>query len=201
MPKTAPSAPSASAAAETATVADSAGREHRQVSDRVAHFGYERERGHDAADVAAGLEALRDDRVGAGAFRRDGFQSRPALPDDFQAEGLARRNVLGGIAPEQRHRGNWQPGECLENSGAKKRNQQIYDDWLRGDFAGGGDFSGDRVGRESCQRNRAESACFRDRGGEIRERDAAHPGAYDWILDTEQIAEFRLQHRFRAWPP
>ena len=179
---------------QTATVTDSSGREHRQIANRVAHFRHQRERGHDAANVAAGLEALRDNRVGAGAFRRSRFQSRPALPDDFQAELLAGRDVLGRIAPEQRHRGNWLLRECLENSRLKKRNQLIYDDWLRGDSPRGRDFSADRIGRETRQRNCAEAARLRHGGRKIRERDSAHPGAYDRILDTEQLAEFCLQH-------
>src|SRR5208283_4645960 len=141
-------------------------------------------------------EALRDNRVGAGAFSRGRFQSRPALPDDFQAELLAGRDVLGRIAPEQRHRRNRLLRQRLESSWLKKRNQLINDDRLRGEPPRSRDLGADLIRRKARQRKRAEAARLRHGGRKIRERDSAHPGAYDRILDAEQLAEFRLQH----WP-
>src|SRR5579885_1559608 len=65
-----------------AAIDDTARGKHRQVADRIANFGNQRERRDGSAHVSSRLESLRDNRVGAGALRRQRLFSRAALPDD-----------------------------------------------------------------------------------------------------------------------
>src|SRR5258708_3880231 len=179
---------------ETAAVGDSTRRQHRQIANRVAHFWNQRERSHDSAHVTTRLESLRDNRIGAGAFGCERFVSGATLPDDLQPERFAGGNVLSRIAPEKRHRGYRLARERLEDTGAKKRNQKIHDDWLLRNLSRRGNLIVDSLRREPSQSNRAEAARFRYGSSEIRERNSAHPGAHDWIFDFEQLAEARLEH-------
>src|SRR5260370_21848560 len=174
---------------------DTARRQHRQVANRVPYFWNQRERGHAATHMAAGLESLRDYRIGAGAFGRERFVSGAALPDDLQPEQFAGGNVLGRIAPEKRHRGYRLARERLEDTGAKKRDQEIHDDWLLRNLSRRGNLIVDSLRREPNQSNRAEAARFRHGSSENRERNSAHPGAHDWIFDSEQLAEARRKHK------
>ena len=49
-------------------------------------------------------------------------------------------------------------------------------------------------GPNAASTDRPEPSGLGNGGGQFGERHRAHPGANDWIVETKQITDWRLQH-------
>ena len=179
-------------------VRQAARREHRQVADRVAHLRHQHQRRDQSTHVPPGLDALRDDHVGAGALGVGRLFCGAALPDDFLARVLETRNVLGRRAPKERHRVDRSRRDGLREARPEKRNQLIAGERLFGQPTRGSKLVMNSLGSEADQTHRAHPTGLGDRAGQLGHRDRAHPGQHDRQFDTEQLAEPGFPHVARA---
>ena len=195
MPKTAPSAPSASAAASPRPSAKPPGGDQWQVADRVAHRGNQRERGRLTAHVAAGLEALRHHGVASRFLRPARFVGRAALPDDLDTRAMRepdRVRVLARVTPEKGQHLDRRPHDGFDDSGPQERDDQIGRERFRGATPRRGELVLQVFGVEGREPHSTKPTRLGNGGGQLRQRDTAHPGRENRQLDTEEFTDSGL---------
>jgi len=160
---------------------DPPGEEHREVAGKRGPGPLEQlDRGQLAANVAPGLDALRDHRVRASPLRRHRLPDRAALVDP-----QARRPSRG--TPPERHHGIGL-ARRPPVAGTGEREQQVDGDRLRGEPARGADLRPQRGRVEDP--DRAEAAGLGDGCGElVRRRAATHPGLDDRQPDPDPLEQ------------
>src|ERR1035437_5553503 len=111
---------------EPTAVGESSRRQQRQIgADRITRGRDQGKRSSGSAHMAARLESLHHDHVGAGVFGGNRLCNRAALPAHFHSRLLHLRNMLGGVAPKERDRLDGFLQQGLDHARRKERNQQV----------------------------------------------------------------------------
>jgi hypothetical protein len=195
VPKTAPSAPSARAAARPRPSAKppAATIGKLPIASRTSGISATEV---DAAHVSSGLEALRHDRIDARVLRRACFVGRAALPHNLDAGFLSEANridMIAGIAPEKRQHLDRGLNDCLNDAGADKRDEQVGRERLGGLTARRRHLIEDAFWAKGYESDGAEAARLGDGCRQISERDCAHTGCDDRIFDIKEVADLGFQ--------
>ena len=154
-------------------------------------------RGRDRPDMAAGLAALDDDRVGPGAHELAG-DPRAGAKQMTRAPPSRRRWIaaLAGMPPASTTCPTRRARQTsISSASCGCIVIRLTPNGFDGERRGGGDFGVEQIGRHRARRDHAETAGIRDRGDQVALRHPGHRAAHDRQLGAEKRAAARPQQR------
>ena len=145
--------------------------------------------------MAAGLGALRDDDVGARGLGLLSVADPAAHDDDLHVSLVHLVDELSrdGEAGDERAHVLVEDDLHLRADHVGDRREQVDGEGLVGQIARLPDLRSQLVRAHRRGADDAEPAGVRDGGDERRRRDAAHAREEDRILDTEEVADGRVE--------